>query len=759
MNRARFVFVASLGTLIAVPAVAQQASTATESGLEEVIVTAQRREESLQDVPVSVSVLSAEALVERQISNAYDLGTAVPGLSAMRNVTNDRNQTSFSMRGQAEGFASSAPGVLAYTAEVPGFSGFLFDLENVQVLKGPQGTLFGRNTTGGAILFTPAKPSNTDQFGGYVKATLGDYDRRNVEFALDGPLIKDRLLMRLSAQRLQRDGWQKNILNGDRYDDEDRTLVRLSLLATPGEGFENYTLVQYEDIDESHGGVLHAFADLPTTPYQTELAAYLERQNARGPSKVEGDLPRVFEQSTLGVVNTTTWDINEAWSAKGIFSYKKWLSDSRYSTDWDGSSFRLLTSEKDPISRGQYAGTAEFNLKYHVGRFDVVSGLYYERQRTPLSQRMITYGSLPGSTSALAFPYVILSAGDENQQISKAGYIQGSIEGLLPNLTLTAGFRHTIDKVSAETNPVVFTDDARSFEQVSSPASAGNNRQSANTGHITAEYRFTSDVMGYLSVRRGYKRGGFNSGSTSDASRFAYDPEFVDDYELGIKSEFGVGDWHFRLNTDFFYDDYKDIQRNVFVPGVNPTQLVTNAGKAHIAGVDVDLLVVPNAWLQIPIQYSLLRSTYDEYDDAVYGDLSDSDFPNSPKHQVTVAPNVHWTLPDTWGEFSATASFYWQTKVAFDPVNKPNGHIFNGVPITDIVATGSVGEEFHRIDVRLGVNEILGTGFDVSAFVSNLTDETYPAGAFNLMGVSLFGFSSFNYAPPRMYGAEVRYRF
>lgn len=721
----------------------EKTATPPSDALQEIIVTARRTQESLQEVPISISVLDADALAERGIKTTNDLVLSVPGLSG--SSVGSRSSTSFSMRGQGQAYATSLPGVLTYLAEVPDFSTFLYDFNSVQVLKGPQGTLFGRNTTGGAVLFTPVRP--TGEFDGYVNARLGRYDQQDFEFAVGGELLSDKLTARLAGQRLKRDGFTKNLFPGGHdLDDEDRYSVRLSLVATPTEALENYTLIQYDHIDEGgSANVLQAFVDAPTTPFIDVLGPFLELQNERGPRKVEHDASGSARFQSLGVINNTKWTLNDQWSLTNIVSYRH--SRNRADTDLDGSPYPIesIIQRPEPVRNV----SEELQAHWKVGRYESVAGLYYETVRQ-LPVSILQVPLCAGCTSTFVLPSIFLSGMSRNDN-SKALYLQTSISDfLVDGLTLTAGYRHTRDQRSAHLSTTISVP-AFGVEIVLAPLTLQKLEQEANTWNLSAAYQFTPDLMGYVSARRGYKGGGFNI--TADPERIKYDPEYVIDYEAGIKSQWSVGSWQMRLNGAVYYDDYTDIQRNLNL-GDPPAQIVVNAAKAKIKGLDLDFLVVPAPWLEVALQYAYIDPKYDSYVDAFFGDLSDSKFPNTPKQQVTFAPTVHTTLPNDWGSLSFSAPFYWQSKISFQIPN-----VLNGDPQNDPAVAGSVGKSFHKLDLRADWRDIRGSGFSAAMFVRNVTDETYPIGALNSMGVETIASSIFLYSLPRMYGVELHYDF
>src|ERR1700761_6461648 len=222
------------------PAFAQADQPSASSGnLEEIVVTARRKEEKLQSVPVAITAFTPALLEEKHIESASDLAHHVPGLASSQET---RDEQVFYLRGQGpNGGQGGAPGVVTYFSEVPFYAsgpGIYFDLDNLQVLRGPQGTLFGRNTTGGAVLFEPKHPTNN--FEGYVQLTLGDYNRQGVEAAVNIPIIADTLLVRVAGSRETRDGYTKDIGTNQDLDNRDYWAGRIGVTWRPTDDFENY---------------------------------------------------------------------------------------------------------------------------------------------------------------------------------------------------------------------------------------------------------------------------------------------------------------------------------------------------------------------------------------------------------------------------------------------------------------------------------------------------------------------------------------
>ncbi|HLS99630.1 MAG TPA: TonB-dependent receptor [Porticoccaceae bacterium] len=247
--------IAAVASIIASPLAAQ--TTASSSMLEEIVVTARKREESLQQVPISVTALSGDELRLKGITKPDDLKFHTPGLE-MRNASIQRNSVTYFIRGQGQTFGSSA-GVVTYFADAPlgngqrvsiGNNTQMYDLSSVQVLKGPQGTLFGRSSTGGAVLFDPQRP--TDEFGGFISQTIGEYNWNETTAAVNIPLIEGMLNARLAGNMVSRDGFTRSLTTGQRLDDRDREHWRLGLEFKPTEWLNSYQMYARNDLDENN---------------------------------------------------------------------------------------------------------------------------------------------------------------------------------------------------------------------------------------------------------------------------------------------------------------------------------------------------------------------------------------------------------------------------------------------------------------------------------------------------------------------------
>jgi iron complex outermembrane receptor protein len=365
----RFV-AAALGLSVAAPTFAQTAQSgsagaqqASSQGVEltEVIVTARRVEERLQDVPISITVFNQEQLTNRNVVNSTDLAAYTPSLSANTNF--GAENSSFAIRGFVQD-AGTPPSVGVYFADVVALRGptqgiqagdgagpgYFFDLQNVQVLKGPQGTLFGRNTTGGAILFVPQKPTST--FDGYVEASAGNFDMKRVQAAINLP-FSDNVRFRLALDHNQRNGYLNNVSGiGPRdYNDVDYTAVRASLVVDVTNNIENYTIASFSHSD-TNGSVQKMIGCNPAGFNPPNPAAglgnfigvfscgQLAAEKARGTGFYDVEAAVSNPDSLIQqwqIINTTTWNASDAFRIKNIASYGQFRDFQRsplFGTNW-----------------------------------------------------------------------------------------------------------------------------------------------------------------------------------------------------------------------------------------------------------------------------------------------------------------------------------------------------------------------------------------------------------------------------------------
>lgn len=661
-NNKRYIFACGTALLSGVLAVAITTEASAESAtsddlgqitIPEIIVTANRRQELIQDVPISITAMSPARLEQQGISKEQDLQASVPSLVVGQNGQGSRESNSITLRGQGATYQAS-PGVVVYLNEIPlpsgislsqqGGPGNFVDLENLQVLAGPQGTLFGRNTTGGAVLLVPKKP--TDRFGGWLKGEYGNYNRTNVEGALNLP-INEKLAVRVVGAYHDRDGYTRDVVWNKDRDNEHWYSGRIGILFKPTDTITNYTMA-YGSYSKNNGaGLIHQgynveglasismCANFPVGfvgGYSCDVyRAASEQAKALGPRKTAFSVDVFSKNETWGVSNTTDIELSDQITLRNIASYQKMKLDYRYDNDatvlqqHDVNPGRLPSpgavtlpgtnipitylNETQPTSLipdNLRAWTEELQLqgKMFDGNLNWTVGAFYYDQKPDGAQ---------GSRSIAYCPAV--STGSESctasqaqfgvSTVSKALYGQATLDlaALSPSLDglrLTGGYRHTWDHIegfstqfnydSALPGFVICSTDSALIVPEATALEAcrfgGSQRTNSPSWLIGLDYRISSKILAYGKVSHGYKAGGFNTyavyfGQGTDPDTRTFLPEKVTTYEIGMKSDFRLGSVPVRFNVAAYSTDYKDIQRTA--GDYNPT---TGAAGARTLNAD-----------------------------------------------------------------------------------------------------------------------------------------------------------------------------
>ena len=635
-----------LGAAIASAQNAQNAAPTENSAaadpLSEVVVTARRVEERLLDVPISITVFNQEQLTKFNVVNGSDLATYTPSLSANSNFGPENS--SFAIRGFIQD-TGTAPTVGTYFADVVAprgptqgtqagdgaGPGNFFDLQNVQVLMGPQGTLFGRNTTGGAVLFVPQKP--TSDFEAYAEVSYGNYDMFRVQSALNLP-FSDRVRFRLAVDHEKRNGYLNNIsgIGPSDYNNVDYTAVRASLVLDLAANLENYTIAT-ESYSDTNGGVekLIACNKAGYNPVNPALGfgnfigvfscGQLASENARGAGfyDFEAAVPDpVSRINQWQVINTTTWNPSDVVTVKNIASYAQYRDFQRsplFGTNWQTSEVpvpypqlffqgvpRIFTgifpdSGLDTAHQASYTeelraqgSTADQRLTYQGGVYLEWSDPLGEvGGRGPQLAECVNTATLnctdpigAAFTQAIGFPIhvgAVNSTVGQTRFRDKGVYTQESY-AFTDQWKLTGGARYTWDSQWNQatrlgyTFPVEppYTDAATATctdpRTVPSCTQSLSERSGAPTWLIDLDYKPTGDILTYAKYARGYRAGGVSTNAPIDHQTFK--PEKVDNFEVGLKSSFQEV-VHGTFNADVFYNNLTDQQLAAgFGAAVNP---------------------------------------------------------------------------------------------------------------------------------------------------------------------------------------------
>ena len=740
-----------------------QASVAKDGDatrLEEITVTARRREESLYAVPVAVTALSPGDIRARGIQTAEDLQNYVPSLNVSSSVT--RDDYTFSLRGMGPTggsgpgavLAGGGTGVVTYFADVPTSGagpGLFYDLESVQVAAGPQGTLFGKNTTGGAVLFVPKKPVN--DFEGSVEYGMGDYNMKTATAVVNVPLVDDKVLLRVAGQFLDRDGFTIDrgpFFAGKDYDNRDYWALRASLLLRPFDNLENTTIFSALH-SEGNGDGFVLTAVNSAGAFGSLLSPLLAAQQASGIRSTSLSANEIDRRYNDGVINTTRWSISEQWQFKNIFSYQvqKW----RNSEDVDGTS--LVLDDLVPVGQGWHTQVGTYTEEPQIQgaaldeHLKITAGAYYEDGHNLAPQ--------PYQVQVALGNFLINQIDQSNAERSRGLYAQttydfGGIYSSLDGLKLTTGYRYTWDNYSygiASFSPsegnACLTSSGTYPESNCAFSSSGQSGGSSWT--LGLDYQLPVALV-YIRSGRGYVPGGFNPsfGFTPggvDTPQFRFAPESVIDVELGIKSQFDIAGAPAQVTADIFHSDYTNIQRYVseVLPGGIASNFTANASEAEIEGFEFQGSIAPAPGLTFTATYSYNHGKYTKIDPAAAPSLVGVPFAYLPENKASLGATYKLPLAQTAGEYALGLFYSYQSRFFDAPSVQPFDYI----------------EGYGLLNARLDWNHIFQTTLDASFFMTNVTNKVYRVGQYNDLVAN--GYITSFYGEPRMWGVQLRYRF
>jgi iron complex outermembrane receptor protein len=748
--------------LFATPSAAQEAAPASqataqaaEDETQDITVTARRREESLQHVPVAITAFTAQDLATKNVQTVADLQNFVPSLNVTTSTSRNDYQLAIRGMGQTAGLTTGqggGTGVASYFAEAATSSagpGLFFDLTNVQVLKGPQGTLFGKNTTGGAVLFTPRRPGN--DFGGYIEASVGNFRMRKVTGALNIPIVGDKVLLRIAGEASSRNGFTVDrgpFFPGKDYDNVGYFAGRATLLIRPVEGLENQTIVTgFRNKVNGDGYVLAAINPALASP---ALTSYSAQQNAAGIRSTSFSTNEIDKRFNYGIFNTTTWNVSDTVILKNIFSYQ--VQKLLNANDIDASPFVVNdlvgTSSKWHLQTGTYTEELQAQGTALNSNLQWTAGGYYEfgHNIAPVPFRLIVGGGFeivqPDN------PYSTRTRGLYAQLTYNLG---GLIPGL-DGLKFTGGYRHTWDSYKfaiAVYSPTI--GNACLSSSGTFPASnclfGLDGRSDAGSWTLGLDYQVTPNTLVYVRSGKGYLPGGVNpsvalvpGGSASPDVAFA--PATNIDVEVGVKSRFTVGNVPVTINADAFRTDFSNIQRLVSktIFGIS-TSFTTNASAAVIEGIELEARVAPAKGFALNATYSYNHGRYTEIDPAVAPTLLGLPFANLPAHQLSLGTSFDRPLPGNAGHVFLSATYSYQSKFFNAPTIQPLANI----------------ESRGLLNASATWANFLSSGMDATVFVTNATNKSYRIGQNNNYFTD--GFITSFYGEPRMYGLKLQYRF
>lgn len=744
---------AGVNEALGAPASADEAERAK---IEEIVVTARRRAEDIQEVPISITAVSSEQLRENNTRNIVDLQVLAPSL----NLLTFAEDPTISLRGQGGFNPGSSPAVVGYVNEVPlpttagsnggaFLIGGLFDLESIQVLNGPQGTLFGRNTTGGAILFQSRRPTN--RFEAYVEGSLGNYDDRELEFAVNVPVVDDRVLLRIAGRGQDRTGYTHTLgtpshPGGLDLDNRRNWAGRISLTLKAGDAFQNDTIFSYYDSNTHNASsplgyiAPGGYADYL---YPT-LQALLAQQKALGPrTQLAIGVNQYNRMSQWSVTNITRLDISDLITLRNIFGF--YQNETSSTMDGDGTTLRIFDypdSYITPTVNKQLTEEVQLQGKSRSGDLVWVGGLFllYQPRPTPDRYTYTVFGGTPyGSVSTTQ----LASADDSHAVYGQVTYDLS--EHGMKGLRLTGGYRYTWDErfmMIVRSQPICLTEERNPlcFAKFQAP-----------TWTVAIDYQLAPDVLLYGTVRRGFRAGGINNVVGSNIPR-NFSPEYLTDQEVGIKTRWQLGTMPGRTNVALYHQDYEDIHvsRSILNPDGTVPIITTAGASASIWGAEFEGAVFPTRRVELSANLSWIDlSRYKDFSPFLtpmdIARIEGNRLNQRPKFSYSLTARYRLPVPSTFGEAAISANWAWKSRQG--SVNPP------GVAADPL----KMREAYGWLNLSANWNAIFGTPLDASVFLTNALDNDIAYGQMTV--ADSIGTSTVHYLEPRMYGVRVRYRF
>jgi iron complex outermembrane receptor protein len=724
---------------------AQQASSSAKasdaSGLEEIIVSARRRgEESLQSVPLAVSAFSDETLRDAGIVDLSQIAGRAPSFTFQEQIG---NQQELVIRGigtlRLTGSAAE-PSVGTFIDEVyVGRRGTatppIFDLERVEVVRGPQGTLYGKNVVGGAINLITAKPKR--EFGGRASVSYGQYDvygGRDLwgyDAYITGP-IGETTAGRIAIYGQGNDPYSENVLLNKGLDKNEAFAMRGSLLFEPSEALTASVSADFAKTKST--GQSRRAEDDPTIP---GLGAVLTGGYLTdNPRDSESPWDQYENRQIVGLTGRVDYQFDNG----NTLTYLASLRDG----DFKGQ-FSLVGTTSPPSltdaacgQHEEYSGlTQDLRLSSPAeGALRWIAGLYFLREDTDLVDNCFANTFLsflgPGSVGDILDGELLYN----QENVTRSWAVYGEAEyDLIDNLTLTVGGRFTWDDKSYR-NKSDCLDYGAGVDFIFCVAPLGAETWDIRTGQewneftpkVSLDWHVTDAAMLYASAAKGFKGGGWQGKPGTRAAALAsYDPETAWTYEVGAKTQWAAG--RVRANVALFYTDFKDLQVEQ-LDDTGLTLIIDNAASAEIKGVELELTVRPIEPIEFWLSGSYIDSEYKEFVDASGNDLSGNSLARTPKYMLNTGIEASTPIADAL-HLRGRVEYQWQDDMPWGVENT----IYE--------------DAYGLLNARLGVGSESGR-WEVALYGKNLTDELYHVDAIPFLGDVFV-----RYAPPRSYGVQL----
>jgi iron complex outermembrane receptor protein len=726
------------GCAWAVAAGAARAQTAeTGTRLEEVVVTAQKRSENLQDVPIAVSAITGDVLERAHVTDLQTMNGSIPNLQ-IKQIGNNSLTATFTLRGvgvnEGDPYAGTAvavvlDGVVQSTNNLA-LANF-FDIDRVEVLRGPQGTLFGANTTGGVVNVITKQP--TGVFGVDGRITAGNYKRLNAAVAVNFPIVEDRLAGKLMISHMGRNGFYTDVLTGEDKGHQNETILRGYLKFTPQADFDATLMVEYDRIRDGSSPVVN-MADPGDLFYKPPIHSDIRFITT-------SQVPDVLRANQYAATLTANWKtgLGEFTSISNYtkYHYYSW-------TDHDGSTCFCLHG---PKWQSHWQFTQEIRDVFHpTDNIELLLGAYGVTKNYKINLQSLLQGVIPGRRN-------VQLQDEDNSSLS--GFAQAYWD-LTDRLRLQAGLRYTHqtiemhDTFQAYQGPGgIATTMGDELQTAISFEVRGKDSWNELGGKIGLDYKVTDDVRAYAYYARGFKTGGFNGRVSVPADIGPFDPEFVDTIEAGIKSD--LFDRRARVNVAVFNNKYTNMQVPQLVfRGATATSTLLNAGEAVTRGAELDaeFLLAPGLRLTTSVGY--LEAQYTKFRVGVScptGDVptpspagctvyDDTSMPHAPKWTASLGASYDFRVAG--GDATLSGQYNYQAA---------NWSNYTHFPKERLQAV-----EVVNANLRWSPT---GARWSLGAWAKNLFNEKYIQTSLTLKPLWTYGV----YGAPREYGVDFNFEF
>lgn len=687
--------------------------------LEVIEVTAQKRVQNLQELPTAVTVFNSDSIRDKGITDVEDLSIYTPNMQISETPGGSTGST-IAIRGSVTINPAvtwePTTGVYVDGVFVSKNVGGLFDvaaIERVEVLRGPQGTLYGKNTIGGALNILTRKPSG--ELGGEVRVGAGNYGMTELYVTADSNKINDKFSFNITANKKDRDGFYDNLsVNSEvkKFKELESSSLRFGALYEHSENLEFY--YTYDNSDK----------DLTPSMGQVNIAGVMPDDTKSRQESAALDGVQFDRSESSGHALTVTWQSSENLTIKSISAFRE--IDYEDGSDYDG--FDLLgfhtyrkVDHKQTSQEIQFIGNAS-ELNY-------VAGLFYMKEESNVSNPF-----------TLGFGTINNYYGVEANSI--AAYANVDYE-LSDKLTIAGGVRWTSEDKSFY---IEHPDDFSQYWFFPLPRTTASDTWQNTSAMASLNYELADNIQTYVKISQGWKAGGFNGEApNAEIAVKPYDEEKVLAYEWGLKSRWL--DQRVQANVAVFYNDITDMQMSEFLGAYSDIQ---NAGAAKVKGIEVELVAALTEELTANFSYGMLDGEYDQF--VTYNvftgapnDITDSAvFPYSPDNKWSLGLNYADELE--FGSFSASVDYS----------SIDDHYAFHNQPAADLTRI----EGYSVLNARISLKEVAGSQFSVSIWGKNITDEEYringvPMG--DATGAFIGGINY--YGDPVTYGAEVSYEF